>query len=396
MGTTDDQFDDIYDVVIIGAGIAGASLAYFLAQRGVSRVLVVEREAHPAYHSTGRSAASVVEIDLNPTVQDIKILGAEFLRNPPAEFAGNPLLEERGVLVLVGAERLAALARQADSLAGAGMPIRILDQTAANQLLDGQLDTRHFAGAALLPRDGFVDVHELLSAYITHSRRGGARFVFSADAVPEVTNGRCSGVRIGARSVRADVVVNAAGAWAGNVAIAAGATAIAMVPKRRCMAVIEVPGEHDLRRWPMVWHDDLRVYFRDDAGRLMLCPMDETPMAPCDASWDEEAIAAGIERMAMLAPGLRPRSIFHRWAGLRTFAPDGVPVVGHDPQREGFFWLAGQGGCGIETSGALGAIAADLLLDRRTARFDAARLAPQRFTAHAADRFLLSGSGATS
>lgn len=381
MAAKPDAIGDAYDVVVIGSGIAGASLAYFLAAKGVTRVLVVERETQPAYHATGRSAASVVEIDTNPVVQDIKILGAEFLRRPPAGFAANPLLEERGVLVLLGAERLAAFAGDVDRLRAAGMPVQLIDRSEAVARVDGRLDPQRFAGAALLPRDGFIDVHELLSAYIGTARRAGATFVFAAAAEPVVAGGRCTAVRIGDRLVRAGVVVDAAGAWAGTVAEAAGATPLTIVPRRRCMAVLDLPDAHDLRRWPMVWHDELRVYFRDDAGRLMLCPMDEEPMPPCDVAWDEEAIAAGIERLALLAPGLRPRSIHHRWAGLRTFAPDGVPVVGWDPQRPGFFWLAGQGGCGIETSGALGAIAADLLVDRRTGRYDAAKLAPERFAA---------------
>ena len=375
MATNPDILADAYDVVVIGSGIAGASLAYFLAGKGVTRVLVVERETQPAYHATGRSAASVVEIDTNPVVQADKVLGAEFLRRPPRGFAANPLLEERGVLVLLGAERLEALAADLGRLRAAGMPVRLIDGAEAVARVDGRLDPQHFAGAALLPRDGFIDVHELLSAYIGNARRAGATFVFAAAAAPVVEAGRCTGVRIGDRLVRAGAVVNAAGAWGDAVA-----------PRRRCMAVLDLPDAHDLRRWPMVWHDELRVYFRDDAGRLMLCPMDEEPMPPCDVAWDEEAIAGGIERLALLAPGLRPRSIHHRWAGLRTFAPDGVPVVGWDPQRPGFFWLAGQGGCGIETSGALGAIAADLLVDRRSGRYDAAKLGPERFFPRSAPR----------
>ena len=374
-----DALADRYEVVVIGSGIAGASLAYFLARRGVTSVLVVERESQPAYHATGRSAASVVEIDLNPTVQDVKIIGAEFLRHPPDGFSPHPLVDERGVLVLLSQARMASIERDVVALEAAGMPIRLIDAATANRMVDDELAASHFAGAAYLPRDGFVDVHELLSSYMGHARRAGVTFRFSTAALPEVVDGRCRGVRIDGRRVQARVVVDAAGAWAGEVARAAEAMPLAIVPRRRCMAVLDTGAAHDLRHWPMVWHDDLRVYFRDDAGRLMLCPMDEVAMEPCDVSWDEEAIAAGIERLVELAPGLRPRAILHRWAGLRTFAPDNAPVVGYDPQCEGFFWLAGQGGCGIETSGALGAIAADLIIDRRTEIFDASRLAPERF-----------------
>jgi len=379
MSVTAEDIAAEFDVVIIGAGIAGASLAYFLAERGVTRVLVVERENQPAYHATGRSAASVVEIDTNPVVQDLKVQGAAFLRVPPACFSEHVLVERRGVLVLLDAAHWEAMTTAADGLRRAGMPVELLGVRQASALVENRLDTSQFAGAALLTEDGFIDVHELLGCYMRHAQRAGIVFRYGVDAVPDVEGGVCVGVRIGERLVRCGVVVNAAGAWAGRVAAAAGAAPLVIVPRRRSIVVLDFPEAVDPRRWPMVWCDALRIYFRDDAGRLLLCPMDETPMEPCDASWDEEIIAAGIERLAQLAPSLRPRAILHRWAGLRTFAADGAPVVGHDPLRRGFFWLAGQGGCGIETSGALGAIAADLLIDQRTDRFEASRLAPERF-----------------
>lgn len=368
-----------YDVVIVGAGIAGASLAYFLAQRGVGRVLVVEREDHAAYHATGRSAASVVEIDTQPVVQDLKIEGARFLRNPPAGFSAHPILERRGVLVLFDETGWAAVQKRAAGMQRAGMPIELLDCESANDRVDGSLRTDQFAGAGWLPEDGFIDVHELLSAYMNHARRAGVEFRYGIEARPWLHGDACIGIETATTQIGADVVVDAAGAWAGTFARAAGGLPVEITPRRRSIVLLDTPAAPALRHWPMVWHDALRVYFRDDAGRLLLCPMDEVPMEPCDATWDEETIAAGIERLLTLAPGLAPRAVLHRWAGLRTFAPDGAPVVGYDPQRRGLFWLAGQGGCGIETSGALGAIAADLLLDRRTERFDPARLSPLRF-----------------
>ncbi len=371
--------DRHYDVVVIGAGIAGASIAYFLAERGMSNVLVVERENQPAYHATGRSAASLVEIDLNPTVEEIKIIGASFLRDPTPGFAAHALLEQRGVLVLLDAARWAHYGERAAELRARGMRVDLVGAESASALVDGQLDAKRFHGAAHLTHDGFVDVHELLGAYMANARRAGVSFVFGREVVPETAGGRVVEVRIDDVIVQASTVVNAAGAWAQEVGRMAGATTVTLTPKRRCMAVLDVADDLDLRSWPMVWCDDLRVYFRDDAGRLMLCPMDELAMEPCDASWDEYEIAAGIERLCELAPGLRPRAVRHRWAGLRTFADDGVPVVGRDPVRPEFFWLAGQGGCGIETSGALGAIAADLLVHGRTERFDARRISPDRF-----------------
>ena len=123
------------------------------------------------------------------------------------------------------------------------------------------------------------------------------------------------------------------------------------------------------------------IYFRPDAAGVLFSPMDEEPMGPCDASPDDVVIAGGLERLGHLAPNLVPRTLRQRWAGLRTFSPDRVPVVGEDPQLPGFFWLAGQGGCGIETSPAMGQIAADLLMMGKTEHFDQRLLAPTRFGA---------------
>jgi glycine/D-amino acid oxidase-like deaminating enzyme len=179
--------------------------------------------------------------------------------------------------------------------------------------------------------------------------------------------------------IHARWVVNAAGAWAGKLAALAGAAPIALVPHRRTIVTFAAPV--DVRGWPMVHSDDDRLYFAPESGGLLLSPMDEDPMEPCDARPDDEVIARGFARLAGLAPSLVPQTLRRKWSGLRTFAPDRVPVVGEDPRVRGFFWLAGQGGCGIETSGALGPIAADLLVEGTTERFDARALSPARFAA---------------
>jgi D-arginine dehydrogenase len=135
----------------------------------------------------------------------------------------------------------------------------------------------------------------------------------------------------------------------------------------------------DVSGWPMVGSEDHKVYFEPDGGGLLMSPMDEFPMEPCDARPDDLTIAEGMERLRVLAPDIVPQALKSKWAGLRTFTPDRAPVVGEDPTRPGFFWLAGQGGTGIETSPALGRIAAELLLDGRTGMIDAGPLHPGRF-----------------
>jgi D-arginine dehydrogenase len=370
------------DVLIIGAGIAGASLSYFLSERGVSDVLVIERESQPGYHATGRSAATLVELDPIPTLQALKMLGGRFLRQPPAGFAENPVLERTGVLSLLREPQSSVALQVAAAADLDGLRLELLTPREANERLQGVLREEEITGAALLPDDGFIDIHELLTSYMRHARRGGVEFRFGVEVAAIVReSGECFGVSTSAGTLRARRVVNAAGAWVGGIARASGATPIEFRPLRRSIAILPAPAGIEVRRWPMVVSDPHSVYFRPESGGLLFCPMDEVAMAPCDATPDEEIIAAGLERLRALAPRLVPRVLGRRWGGLRTFSPDRIPVVGDDPALPGFFWVAGQGGCGIETSPALGRIAADLVVDGKTSLFDAAALSPRRFGA---------------
>jgi D-arginine dehydrogenase len=369
-----------YEVIIIGAGIAGASLAYFLAERGLTDVLLLERETQLAQHSTGRSAASLVEMDPDPTVLKLKTLGARFLRNPPAGFSENPVLIPSGVMVLFRGPTLQVVKSVASALERMGVRLEMLSDSAARARVP-ELSPGSFEGAMLLPEDGRIDVHELLSAYIRHARRRGATLKLGVEVRGiSVERGRCRGVVTDEGEIRARWVVDAAGAWAGRIATLAGAMPIPLQPRRRTLVTFAAPDGVDLGGWPFVVSDADRLYFAPESGGVLLSPMDEEPLDPCDPQPDDLVIAEAFERLAALAPRLVPRSLRRKWSGLRTFAPDGVPVVGEDRQVAGFFWLAGQGGYGIETSGIIGPAAADLIVDGRTAGFDASVLSPLRFT----------------
>ena len=368
-----------YEVVIVGGGIAGASLSDGLAARGVRDVLLLEREAQPGYHSTGRSAAVAVEWDPIPALQALKVQGAAFLRQPPVGFSEQPLLVPSGILV-VCQEPLWTAARAAVApLAAAGTAVEALSREAVIARIP-VLDPAYVDGGVLLPADGHIEVHELLWSYLRGAARGGGerRAGVTVHAVRRAGD-RVVGVATSAGDIDARWVVDAAGAWAGDLAAGAGATPIALTPRRRTIITFAAPDDVAVRDWPMVSCDSHALYFAPESGGLFASPMDEVAMAPCDAAPDEVTIAEAIDRIARLAPRLAPRHIRRAWAGLRTFAPDRVLVVGEDPRLRGFFWLAGQGGCGIETSGAVGAIAADLLVDGRTERFDADQLSPARF-----------------
>lgn len=364
------------EVVIIGAGAAGLSLAWALGRRGVGDVVVVEREEQPGMHATGRSAASLVELDPSPVLTRLKIGGGAFLRAPPAGFAEGPLLDRAGILFLLDGSP-DALVGDAASL---GVPAEALAPAEAAARVPA-LVPGAFAGAVFLPDDGHIDVHALLDGYRRGAEHAGAAlrrgetvtgFDFAAGRVRAVTTS--SGARLEARWV-----VDAAGAWAGPIARLAGAAPIPVVPLRRTIATFATPAGFDATGWPLTIFDDRNLYFGPESGGLLVSPMDVTPSEPCDARADDVAIAAAFERMRAFAPALVPTALRRRWAGLRSFSPDGVLVVGEDPLVRGFFWLAAQGGCGIETSPFVAEIAADLLLEGRTERFDAKTISPLRF-----------------
>jgi D-arginine dehydrogenase len=366
--------------VIVGGGIAGASLAYFLGTHGGARVVLLEREAQPGHHATGRSAAVLAEVDAVPTLLDLKVAGGRFFRAPPPGFSEDPLLERSGLLVLLRDTDREMLDAAAAALRGRGVTAEVLTPTEATRLVPVLLPER-WTGAMLLPDDGRLDVHALLTNYLRHARAHGAVTHWRATVAAIVRDGeRCAGVRTADGDIlRARWVVNAAGAWAAEIGRLAEAMPIALVPHRRTIVVLDPPGDVAVRDWPFVSCDQDGVYFAPESGGVLVSPMDEEPMAPQDAHADERQIAEAFERLGRVAPALVPRHVRRAWAGLRTFTPDRVPLVGEDPTRPGFFWLAGQGGCGIETSPILGRVAADLITTRRTAAFDAARLAPERF-----------------
>ena len=370
-----------FEVIIVGSGIAGASLAYFLAERGVTDVLLVEREEQPGYHTTGRSAATLVEWDPIPALQQLKALAAGFFRDPPPGFSDHPVLQQSGILVTFQEPLWSAIQNFLPAVAAQGTAIESLslEQVLARIPV---LSPEYLDGGVLLPQDGHLDVHELLWSYLRHAaRRGVERRCGVEVSGIRVENGRCRGVETNAGSFSARWVVDAAGAWAGRIAALAGAAPIAITPCRRTIITFAAPDDLDVRGWPLVTNESHRLYFGPESGGLLASPMDEDPMEPCDARPDDLVVAEAMQRLAKLAPRLAPRSIRRKWAGLRTFAPDRVLVIGEDPLVEGFFWLAGQGGCGIETSPAAGQIAADLLVDGRTERYDAAQLSPSRFGA---------------
>ena len=369
-----------FDAIIIGCGIAGASLAYFLTERGMKDILILEREEQPGYHATGRSAAALLEFDPVPSVQQLKILGAQFLRNPPKGFSENPLLQPSGILVMAKGALWNTAQQMVSGLRQAGVLVDLLSAEETVSVVP-VLSPQNFDGVLFFPEDGHIDVHELLWSYLRNARRLGAE-LRSREEVKglKVARGRCEGVITSAGEYDAAWVINAAGAWAGKIRAWAGPpSSIRLTPYRRTIVTFAAPGGLEVKTWPLAADLSHELYFSPESGGLLASPMDEEPMEPCDARPDDLVVAETIERLKQLTPRLVPKSIIRKWAGLRTFAPDQAMVIGEDPDLKGFFWLSGQGGAGIETSAAVGQIAADLIIEGRTGLMDVNPISPTRF-----------------
>lgn len=362
-------------VAIVGAGIAGAGLAYFL--RDDAEVTLIEAEAHPGYHTTGRSAAFYAETYGGPAVQPLTTASKAFFEKPPAGFTDVPLLGPRGGLHVADAASLPALEEMASDFAGSGVRIEELDGAAIAERLP-QLRPEWRVGALWEPDCRDIEVAALHQGFLRSARRAGATLLTDAPVRGLTRTERGWRIDTAAGVVEADVVANAAGAWGDVLATMASVTPIGLAPLRRTVVVLDVDptAAPDL---PLTIAADGSFYFKPDAGRLWVSPHDEIPCDATDVQPEEIDVALAIDRFER-ATTWRVKRLERSWAGLRTFAPDRVPVYGFEPQAPGFFWCVGQGGFGIQTAPAASELAAALLL-RRAARpeLDAARYAPDRF-----------------
>jgi D-arginine dehydrogenase len=344
----------VSDFLVVGGGIAGASAGYFLSAYG--RVTVLEMESAPGHHSTGRSAALFSEYYGNQTVRALTAASRPFLTAPPPGFAEAPLLSPRGVLALgpPGAEeRFASVL--ADGLS-APTPVRELDPAEVRRhcpvVRDGW-----YRRAMLKPAAMDVDVALLHQGFLRGVRAGGGAVVTAARMRGLTRRGGRWHAATDAGAFDAPVVVNAAGAWADEVAALAGARPAGLTPLRRTAFLTDLPEGVDASAWPMVADVTDTFYLKPESGRLLVSPDDATPSPPCDARPQEIDVARAIDRVQE-ATTLVIRTVRHAWAGLRTAAPDDTPVIGPDPDVPGFVWLAGLSGYGVQSSPATGRLAA--------------------------------------
>ena len=347
------------DFLIIGAGIAGASAAYELAPHG--KVVLLEAEAAPGYHSTGRSAAQFLETYGNAVVRGLTRASRPFYEAPPPGFAEHALLSPRPALYIAREDQLDKLAELEADVRRLTPEIARLSAEEARARVPVLRDG-YVAAGLMEPAAMDIDVHALHQGYLKGLRQRGGMMVVNAEVQALSRAARAWQVETKAGRYSAPVVVNAAGAWSEQLGALAGAAAIGLQPKRRTVITFDGPDALDCRSWPVVADIGEQFYFKPDAGRILASPADETPVPPCDVQPEELDVAITVDRLET-ATTLQVRRIAHNWAGLRSFVADKSLVIGFDEGLEGFFWLAGQGGYGIQTAPAAAQVAAALITD---------------------------------
>jgi D-arginine dehydrogenase len=346
----------IYDVAIIGAGIAGASLAATLDPQ--QSVILIEQETEAGYHATGRSASFWDECYGGPDVQPLTTASGPFLHKPPKSFSDQGFLTPRGVLYIGRADDCDMLSAMERSFNGSGVALTRLAGQALNDrvpLLKPEWTSGVYGSACC-----DIDVGRLHAAYLAQARRSGAQLCLKAPVERIDWRSKRWHISTPNGQIEAGIIVNAAGAWADHVAAMAGLAPLGITPFRRTVSQVRV-NPSAASALPLVIDINGGFYFKPEAGgRLWLSPHDETVSPACDAAPEELDIALAISRFES-AMNCRVEGVEHSWAGLRSFAPDRLPVYGFDPDHPAFFWCAGQGGFGIQTAPAAAHLCAAMM-----------------------------------
>ena len=336
--------------------MAGAGVAYELSAH--ASVLVLERESAHGYHTTGRSAALYIETYGNAAIRALTRASRAFFEAPTEGFCSYPLLTPRGCLTIGRADQAQALASAMADAQGAMEP---LSREAVLALVPS-LRPGYVAAGLLEPTAMDADVEALHQGFLRGARQRGADIRLDQNVVAIARNTHGFVVTNANGSVfEATVLINAAGAWADVVARLAGAAPVGLQPMRRTAVIVDAPAGVDTRAWPAVIDVDEQFYFKPEAGRILASPADETPSDPCDAWADDMDVAVCIERV-QAAADIPVQRIVRAWAGLRSFVADRSPVIGFDKAAPGLFWLAGQGGYGVQTAPAAARVAAALAM----------------------------------
>ncbi|MGD0470792.1 MAG: FAD-dependent oxidoreductase [Terriglobales bacterium] len=343
------------DVIVIGAGFAGASVAAALARAGVTSGVVLERELLPGSHASGRNAAMACQVEADPVLRKLAIEGVQRLRAKTV--AGSPVLRQSGGLYLTHGEPHPP-AEWCAQLHEHCVPSELLPAAKARQRFPF-LSRFEFDHALFCPTDGIVDIHALLSDLLAEARHAGFEIITDCACESLIVDGSVvRGVRTPRGEVGARTVVDGAGAWAGCLGRES-----APLPLKRLRRHLFVSGDSRLLPddAPLVWDLDVGYYVRPEGAGLLLCPCDETEHPPGIPEVDPEADNLLVDKLLKHAPGLADISLRRSWACLRTFAPDRLPIIGWDPDIDGLFHVSGLGGFGMTTSLAVGDIASTLI-----------------------------------
>ncbi len=354
-----DMTEPIFDIAVIGGGMAGASVAAELAPH--ARVVLIERESQPGYHTTGRSAAIAVPTYGPAPIRALTRASDAFFHNPPAGFSDHPLFSPRHIVMVAREDQIAGLDALVEEV-GDRASLQRLDaaelKAACPLLRDG------YGAAGLLDTTGNdIDVASLHQGYLRGLKAAGGEVRTRTEVAGLMRDGDGWRVETSTGPIHAHIVVNAAGAWAGVVGAMAGAEDIGLIPKRRTATVIAAPDGTEVHALPMTIDIDEQFYLKPDAGRLLISPADETPDVPGDVQPEELDVAICVDRIET-AFEIQVRRIENKWAGLRSFVADKSPVAGFSDRTPGFYWLAGQGGYGIQSAPALARFAAAQVLGR--------------------------------
>jgi len=361
-----------YDVIIIGGGIAGLSAAAFLSE--TAKVAVLEAEPHLGYHSTGRSAAIFIRNYGNDTLRALNDVAASFFETD-TRVLKDRVLSPRGELLIAKADELDAIDTYCDGATGLQ---RLVPQEACE--LVPILNPDSFAAAVFEQDAQDIDVDRLLQSYVSYLRAQQGQILTDQRVQNIAKSDVIWTVSTDQDSYQAPIVVNAAGAWGDHIGEMAGLRPLGLQPYRRSAVIMAVPDTLGCKNWPLFGSIQEDWYAKPDAGRLMISPADQDPVAAQDVYPDDMVLAEGLYRFeqATTLPVTRP---LRSWAGLRSFLPDRTPAVGFDSVAPGFFWLIGQGGYGVQTSPALGKLTRDLIVSKQSQIPDCAisALAPDRF-----------------
>jgi D-arginine dehydrogenase len=353
------------DAIVIGAGIAGTSIGYFLSEH--AKVVVLERESQPGVHSTGRSAALFSETYGSAQVRALTRASRAFLERPPRGFVENELLAPRGALVIGARERAAKIESDWETMRVHTRELQLLD-AARVQALVPVLVPEHAQAGLFEPGAADIDVNALHQGFIRGLKQRGSRLECGVQINSIERSGDEWVLEVGMRgaqphSIRAPLLINAAGAWADDVARLAGVAALGVEPRRRSAFLFQPPDGVATEHWPFVTSVDEDFYFKPDAGLLLGSPANADPVPAHDVQAEDLDIAMAIDRIEQVTT-MRIDRPLRPWAGLRSFVADGGVVGGFDAGARGFFWIAALGGYGIQTCAAMGEACAHLALGR--------------------------------